>query len=58
MHVDPTPWHHHSPEGIILKCFLLQPVNSGEHPCYKTDFLFAEVQGPQSYFRYTILNTQ
>ena len=28
------------------------------HLCYKTDFLFAKSQGSQSYFRYTILNTQ
>ena len=28
------------------------------HFCYKTDFLFAKSWGPQSYFRYTILNTK
>ena len=28
------------------------------HLCYKTDFLFAKSRGPQSYFRYTILNRQ
>ena len=28
------------------------------HLCYKTDFLFAKSQGPQSYFTYTLLNTQ
>ena len=27
------------------------------HVCYKTDFSFAKGWGPQSYFRYTILNT-
>ena len=30
----------------------------GPHHCHKTDFLFAKSQGPQSYFRYTLLNTQ
>ena len=28
------------------------------HPCNKPDFLLAKIQGPQSYFRYTLLATR
>ena len=29
-----------------------------KHTCYKTDFLFAKIRGPNTYFMYTFLSTQ